>query len=162
MEIRLKKQSFFNLEFVPAAKTTKDLRFLLSRICRLRKGMVIKMKSENCGNEAWHDSSVEKIIIEYNDITAIIETNSEEKRIVFKNYIALEYIGQWDENIVASIYEDSDNDFVEDALKKVNRWNNTKNRGGGTRDINAKWKCYVIKLIDNVCIKIICDNVVFE
>ncbi|MCM1231899.1 MAG: hypothetical protein NC124_18200 [Clostridium sp.] len=120
------------------------------------------MKLVNCGNEAWHDSSVEKIIIEYNDITAILEVNGEEKRIVFKNYIALEYIGQWDENIVASIYEDGDNDFIECALKKVSMRNNTKNRGGGTRDINAKWKCYVIKLIDNVCIKIVCDNVILK
>lgn len=123
---------------------------------------MIKMKLENCGNEAWHDSSVKKIIIEYNDITAILETDVEEKRIVFKNYIAFEYIGQWDENIVASIYEDSDNDFIEYALKKVNMCNNTKNKGGGTRNINSEWKCYVIKLIDNVCIKIVCDTVICE
>ena len=117
------------------------------------------MLLENCGNEAWHDSSLEKIIIEYNDITVILEIDNREKKITFKNYIAFEYIGQWDENIVASIYEDSNTDFIECALKKVNMCNNTKIKGGGTRDINSEWKCYVIKLLDNVCIKIVCDTV---
>lgn len=110
----------------------------------------------------WHDSSVEKIIIEYNDIILILETDTGFKRIIFKNYIALEYIGQWDENIVAAIYEDRDHDFIEEALKKVKKCSNTTYRGGGTRDINSEWKSCVIKLIDNVCIKIVCDTVSIE
>lgn len=45
------------------------------------------------------------------------------------------------------------------ALKKVNICNDVKYKGGGTRDINSDWKCIVIKLIDGVCIRIVCDAV---
>ena len=70
-------------------------------------------------NNVWHDSSIEKIVIEYNDI-------------------------------------------VERALDKIAACNNTKSKGGGVRDINAHWRCVVIKLIDGICIRIVCNSTVFE
>ena len=113
-------------------------------------------------NNVWHDSSIEKIVIEYNDIIVKLETDAGMRRIVFKNYIAFDYIGQWDENIVEAIYEEKNNDIVERALDKINACNNTKIRGGGRRDINAQWVCVVIKLIDGVCIRIVCDSTVLD
>ena len=110
----------------------------------------------------WHDSSIDRIVIEYNDIVIFLETDNRTEKIIFKNYIAIDYIGQWDECIVESIYEESDNDIIQNALKKVSNYYDTKYKGGGTRDINVDWKCVVIRLIDSVCIRIVCDSVVFE
>ena len=114
------------------------------------------------GNNVWHDSSIEKIVIKYNDIIAELETDTGIRRIIFKNYIAFDYIGQWDENIVEAIYEEKNNDIIERALNKITACNNTKIKGGGVRDINANWVCVVIKLIDGVCIRIVCDSTVLE
>ena len=116
----------------------------------------------NFEDTMWHDSSLEKIVIEYKDIIAELETDNVTRRIVFKNHIAIDYIGQWDENIVESIYEEKNEDIIKNALEKVNAYNNTKRKGGGTRDINSDWTCIIIKLIDGVCIRIVCDGIVIE
>lgn len=116
----------------------------------------------NFEDTMWHDSSLEKIVIEYNDIIAELETDNVIRRIIFKNYIAIDYIGQWDENIVESIYEEKNEDIIKKALEKVNNSNHTKRKGGGTRDINATWICLIIRLIDGVCIRIVCDGIVVE
>ena len=110
----------------------------------------------------WHDSSLERIVIEYNDITVELETDACLRKIVFKNYIAFDYIGQWDENIVEAIYEEKNNDLIKGALSKIDACNNTKWKGGGVRDRNADWVCVLIKLIDGVCIRIVCDSTVLE
>lgn len=124
--------------------------------------MMIKMINDNYNRYVWHDSSIEKIVIEYNDIVLELDTDAGTKKIIFKNYIAMDYIGQWDENIVDAIYEENDNDIIKSALQKVNACNVTKYKGGGTRDINSNWKCMVIMLIDKVCIRIVCNNVIYE
>lgn len=117
---------------------------------------------DNYNKDVWHDSSLGKIIIEYNNIVVELETDIGTKKIVFKNYIAFDYVGQWDESIVESIYEERDNAIIKYALEKVNTFNDTKHRGGGVRNINSDWKCIVIQLIDGICIRIVCDNVICE
>ena len=107
----------------------------------------------------WHDSYLEEIIIAYDDIIVKLETDSGVKKLLFKNYIAIDYVGQWDENVVETIYEEKYSDIIENALKKVRTNNNIIYKGGGKRDINAEWKCIVIKLIDGVCIRIVCNSV---
>ena len=123
---------------------------------------VIKNMFSNTENNLWHDSSIEKIAIEYNDIIVELETDVGTRIIVFKNYIAFDYVGQWDENIVETIYQEKNNDIVEQALKKIYACNNTDLKGGGTRDINSDWVCVIIKLIDGICIRIVCDGIVLE
>lgn len=107
----------------------------------------------------WHDSSLNKITIEYNEIVMEVETDICIKKLVFKNYIAFEYIGQWDENIIKSIYERRDDILIEKALDKVKACNKLKYMGGGVRDINADWKCITIQLIDDTCIRIVCEDI---
>lgn len=120
--------------------------------------MILDKRDKN----VWHDSAIDKITIEYNNIIIELETDAGIKKMILMNYIAFDYIGQWDENIVEAIYVESENDIIEKALKKINACNDTKNKGGGTRDIHSDWKCVIIKLIDSVCIKIVCDNVVYD
>ena len=81
---------------------------------------------------------------------------------MFENYIAFDYIGQWDENIVEAIYEDKSNEIIEHALKKVIALNNTEYKGGGARDIDSDWSCIVIRLIDGVCIRTVCNCVLLD
>lgn len=123
---------------------------------------MIKMEFNDFNKNMWHDSSIDKIVIEYNEIIVELDTDIGIKKFRFKNYISFDYIGQWDENIIESIYEESDNAVIRNALNKVNENNNIKYKGGGTRDINSNWKCVIIKLIDSVCIRIVCDNVIYE
>lgn len=110
-------------------------------------------------NNIWCDSSIDKVIIEYNDILVELDTDAGIKTLIFKNYIAIDYIGQWDENIVDCIYVENDNDIIEQSLTKVNMYNDITRMGGGTRDINTNWKCIVIRLIDGVCIRIVCNEI---
>ena len=123
---------------------------------------MIKMQFNEYNKNMWHDSSIEKIVIEYNEITVELDTYIGVKKIRFINYISFDYIGQWDENIIECIYEEGDNDVIKNALNKVNKNNNTKYKGGGTRDINSNWKCIIIKLIDDVCIRIVCNDVICD
>ena len=122
----------------------------------------MEMILDDWDKNVWHDSSIENIVIEYNNVIVELETDIGIKKIVLMNYIAFDYIGQWDENIVDAIYEERENDIINYALKKINECNDTKYKGGGTRDIHSEWKCVVIKLIDGVCINIVCDKVVYE
>lgn len=120
------------------------------------------MLDEIYNGDVWHDSSIEKIVIAYNDIVVELETDTNIKKIILENYIAIEYVGQWDENIVESIYEEQNSDLIQRALSKVNLYNNTTFKGGGTRVISSDWKCIVIKLIDGVCIRVVCNNVIYK
>lgn len=107
----------------------------------------------------WHDSSLNKITIEYNEIVLEIETDICIKKIVFKDYIAFEYIGQWDENIIKSIYEGRDDILIKKALEGIKARNKLNYLGGGVRDINSDWKCVTIQLIDDTCIRIVCKDI---
>lgn len=107
----------------------------------------------------WYDSSLEKIVIEYNDIIAEIELDEKIYKIIFKNYIAINFIGQWDENIIKDIYEDPNNDLIATALAKISLNNNTEFYGGGKRCFDSIWSCIIIKLIDNTMIQIVCDSI---
>ena len=108
--------------------------------------------------EVWHDCSLEKITIDYDNIVLELELDNVLKSIVFENFIAIEYIGQWDENIIKSISLVGDCEFIETTLNKINN-NNTPLKGAGKKDLNAQWKCVVIELIDGVKIRIVCDTI---
>ena len=114
-----------------------------------------------CDGNVWRDSSLDRIVIEYNDIMIDIDTETGMRKIILKNHIAFDYIGQWDENIIKAIYVEKDNDFISHALERVNTYNDVKYKGGGTRDIKSDWKCVVIQLIDNICIRIVCSDIVY-
>ncbi len=112
--------------------------------------------------EVWHDCSLEKITIDYNNIILDLELDNILKSIVFENFIAIEYIGQWDENIIKSISLVDDCEFIEKILIKIKNNNDTLLKGAGKKDVNAQWKCVVIELIDDVKIKIVCETIKFS
>ncbi|MBE6814057.1 MAG: hypothetical protein E7522_01265 [Ruminococcaceae bacterium] len=112
--------------------------------------------------EVWHDYSLEKITIDYDNIVLDLELDNILKSIVLENFIAIEYIGQWDENIIKSISLVDDCEFIEKTLNKIKNNNDSYLKGAGKKDVNAQWKCVVIELIDGVRIRIVCDNIVLR
>ena len=110
--------------------------------------------------EVWHDYSIEKITIDYDNIVLDLELDDIFKSVVFENFIAMEYIGQWDENIIKSIVVVDDCEFIDKALDNIKNNNSTRLKGAVKKDFNTQWKCVVVELIDGVKIRILCDNVV--
>ncbi len=109
--------------------------------------------------EVWHDYSLEKITIDYDNIVLDLELDNILKSIVFENFIAIEYIGQWDENIIKSITVVDDCEFVKKALDNIKNNNDIHLKGAGKKDVNVQWKCVVIELIDGVKIRVVCDTI---
>ncbi len=118
------------------------------------------MEFEN--NLCFTDYSLESINIDYTNIEIIIELEKRYK-IKCKNFISINYIGQWDENIIDSIFVTSEDELIDLTKCKIQKNNDTGLKGGGTRDFNGKWLCFTIKLIDSVEIKAVCSRVeIFE
>lgn len=104
------------------------------------------------------DYSLADIIIDYNNVVINIK-DDDAFEIICKNFIGLDYIGQWDENIISDI-EIYDSDIFIDQSKEVIAQNNdTEYKGGGVKVYNANWKCLHLKLIDGVIIKIACQEI---
>ena len=111
----------------------------------------MKFKNKLC----FTDYSLEAINIDYTNIEIIIELEKKYK-IKCENFMSISYIGQWDENIIDSIYVTSEDELIDLTKQKILKNNNINLKGGGTREFNDKWLCLNIKLIDSVEIKIIC------
>ncbi|MBP3365463.1 MAG: hypothetical protein J6K96_00560 [Treponema sp.] len=114
------------------------------------------MKFENDSDFA--DYSLEEIKIDYDKIA--IEIRREKKyRIDCLHFLAISYIGQWDENIIENVFITENDDFIAEVKSKIKKNNNINFKGGGTRDFNADWICLTIRLIDALEIKIVCSDV---
>ena len=114
------------------------------------------MEFEN--NLSFTDYSLESINISYTNIEIIIELENRYK-IECENFISIDYIGQWDENIIDNIFVTSEDELIDLAKRKIQKNNNIDLKGGGSRDFYGKWLCLIIKLIDSVEIKIVCSRV---
>lgn len=114
------------------------------------------MEFEN--NLSFTDYSLESINISYTNIEIIIELENRYK-IECENFISIDYIGQWDENIIDNIFVTSEDELIDLAKRKIQKNNNIDLKGGGSRDFYGKWLCLIIKLIDSVEIKIVCSMV---
>ena len=104
------------------------------------------------------DYSLISITVDYNDVVISIK-DDDNFEIRCKNFIGINYIGQWDENIISDI-EIHESDVCIDQSKEVITHNNDINyKGGGIKEFNSNWKCLHLKLIDGVIIKIACQSV---
>lgn len=107
------------------------------------------------------DYSLEEIRIDYADIQIVC---AHEKKCVIRcvNFIAISYIGQWDENIIDEIFITRDDELIEESRRKVRQNNDITSAGGGTKNYDGQWLCLVVRLIDSVEIKIVCSDVEIE
>ena len=116
------------------------------------------MKNDISTGECWHDCSLEEISIEYDCIIITIEKNNSIIKLKCYNFIGIEYLGQWDENIIKQIIISYDNEMITRAKKNI-KYKDIK--GGGTKEYNSEWKCLIIELIDNINIYIVCKDVTY-
>ncbi len=112
--------------------------------------------------DCWHDATLERIIIEYNDIIIEIEREEIITKLRCSNFLGIKYLGQWDENVINRIYSTYDYDIIQEAKKNVAQHNDTKNLGGGVRNFDTEWICVNLELIDGVVIQIVCDNIEYQ
>jgi len=81
----------------------------------------MKMEFEN--NLSFTDYSLESINISYTNIEIIIELENRYK-IECENFISIDYIGQWDENIIDNIFVTSEDELIDLAKRKIQKNNN--------------------------------------
>lgn len=120
---------------------------------------IIQYFNEN----SWNDFLLDKILIDYSNIYVHMLTPKDSLlQIQCCNFIGINYIGQWDENIIKDIHISRDSCLIDNALKKIGKNNSINHKGGGTREYNACWYDVSIELIDKICIHIICQTVQLE
>ena len=117
------------------------------------------MRENIMWGECWHDSSLDRITIDYDNIVVEMEVDDKVVRLICCNYIGIEYLGQWDENIIRKISLSNDSELILLAKNKIKSPNIN---GGGIKKYDFNWKCMNIELIDGVIIQIICENVVID
>lgn len=116
------------------------------------------MKDE-INNMHWNDFLLESISIDYDKIVIVTSLDDKIIEIICKNFISIQYLGQWDENVISTIKVFEDDYFCKESRLIVDK-NNTRNLlGGGTKSINNIWYHVQIGLLDGVNIHIVCTNI---
>lgn len=112
---------------------------------------------------SWNDFSLDTILIDYSDIWVRILTPKESQlKIKCCNFVGIDYLGQWDENIIRDIHISKDSHLIDNVLNKINQNNDTNHKGGGSRLYTGNWYDVCIELIDELHIHIICQNIGLE
>lgn len=118
---------------------------------------------ELINDSTWNDYLLEDILIDYSDIHIHTLTPRElRKDFVCCDFIGIEYLGQWDENIIGNISVAENTSLTKTTLEKIKKNNNIELKGGGTREYNTLWLDVCIELIDGLCIHIICKSIKTE
>ena len=106
------------------------------------------MKLINSNN--WHDSYLEKIVIEYNKcLVELTDYNDKRVDIVCEGFRSIVYIGQYDENIIKDINIIESSDLIEKTKNSIKE---------NYSYIETGLKQLEIELIDDVKIQIIAEE----
>jgi len=106
----------------------------------------------------FRDYEIKKMDIDYGCIRIQIE-GATEYTIICKDYIGIEYIGQWDECVIEEIEVCHEDEIINRSLDVISKYNNTDILGGGSKKFDSQWICLKVKLIDSVVINIACADV---
>ena len=105
--------------------------------------------------DSWHDSMLDNIKIEYNSCTVnFTDYNDEERVISCSDFSGIEYLGQYDENIIKSIKLLENSNYVT-KIKTIIKDNNSNYT-------DSELKVLEIVLIDNVKIIIVAKEFVLS
>ncbi|MGE5417877.1 MAG: hypothetical protein ACM3UZ_14160 [Acidobacteriota bacterium] len=76
---------------------------------------------EKVNNSSWADWILEKIEIDFDTIIVNLGDGDEtvSVRLMFKDYIGFEMIGQWDESIIKDIKIEKSGNLIDDSLTIV-------------------------------------------
>ncbi len=106
----------------------------------------------------FRDYEIKKMDIDYGCIRIQIE-GATEYTIICKDYIGMEYIGQWDECVIEEIEVCHEDEIINRSLDVISKYNSTDILGGGSKKFDSQWICLKVKLIDSVVINIACADV---
>ena len=107
----------------------------------------------------FYDYSLKKITVVFDEIVFTID-DDDVYEIRCSNFIGLNYLGQWDENIISEI-EISESDLCINQCLDIIVKNNDVKYKEGVKNFDFNWKCLKIKLIDDVVIKVVCEKIEF-
>ncbi len=114
---------------------------------------------EYINNNNWHDYFLESINVDYEKATIKLSFGNKLSNIECINFIGMQYLGQWDESVVADINIIEEDEFCLTNRLAVRKNNPTEYVGGGVKSIGDVWYHVVVKLIDNVSIHIVCTKI---
>lgn len=107
----------------------------------------------------FYDYSLKIITVVFDEIVFTID-DDDVYEIRCSNFIGLNYLGQWDENIISEI-EISESDLCINQCLDIIVKNNDVKYKDGVKNFDFNWKCLKIKLIDDVVIKVVCEKIEF-
>ena len=110
-------------------------------------------------DRVWSDYLLENICIDYENIILEVSFNEENVRLICCNFIGIQYLGQWDENVIKKITVYVDDEFCQINREFVKKNNFVEIAGGGIREFDKEWLHIVVELLDAVCIHIVCTDV---
>lgn len=110
-------------------------------------------------NVGWNDFLLESIEINYDRIVVVTSIDDKIVKINCNNFISIQYIGQWDENVISMIKVYEDDNFCQESRLIVNKNNKSTLLGGGIKNVNDIWYHLQIELIDRVNIHIVCTDI---
>lgn len=110
----------------------------------------------------WTDMCFDQLSI-LNDDNIIVELSNDEfdmsYTIMCTNYIGFEFIGHWDENVLADISISNNTELITNCLKHIKKNYNNTNIPGNFRKIDSTWYEVRFLFIDNSYLSIVCDNI---
>ena len=92
----------------------------------------------------------------------IIAEESVTYKLSFIEYIALEYIGHWDESIIESIQADLQGELIEKALSEVKKNYLDTEIPFCEKHIYDTWIQVNIKISDGGEVKVVCKDITIE
>ena len=107
------------------------------------------------------DSSLDDIHISYENIDIFIELeNGRRINVTGEGFVAIDYSGNWDENVIKKIELNRDTVYIKHVLDGIKNRNDITRDGGGVgiRKFDDLWYELDIILIDDLIIKIVAQR----
>ena len=107
--------------------------------------------------ESWRDFGVDKIIIDYDNVTVILSIESE---ITLKccEYIYCSHFAHWEENVLKTISIDENAPIINTTLDTIRKRYGDNYMGGGTKKLSDKYYCIRFEFIDGNIFEVVCKN----
>ena len=107
----------------------------------------------------WHDYSLDTINIDYDKVVLSIHLTPVTVQLTCKNFIGINYVGQWDECVIDSMIVSDSKEIITTCKRMVAQHNSIDSIGGGTKRYNDMWKSLCITLLDGITIDIVCSDI---
>lgn len=107
-------------------------------------------------SDSWHDFSLDKIFIDYDNISVHLEDG----KIIIKccEYIYFSSFAHWDENILKAIQIDDTAPIINKTLQAIQKSSGANHLGGGTKSLSDKYYYIGFEFLDGNIFEVVCKN----